>query len=125
MAADPSQNAKSPGRIARLLRRSLLGSPTGHPVLVSFYAFIMNRFVNLSRLRLRALLDPFAKIKTRGGPGRITYPLREVLFLVCGTIASGDDYNDIVDWGNAHCQAMRIALNRATAGERGERRPTS
>ena len=31
------------------------------------------------------------------------YPLREVLFLVvCGTIASGDDYDDIVDWGKAH-----------------------
>jgi hypothetical protein len=30
------------------------------------------------------------------------YPLREVLFLVvCGTIASGDDYDDIVDWGEA------------------------
>ena len=36
------------------------------------------------------------------------YPLREVLFLVvCGTIASGDDYDDIVDWGKAHLAFLR------------------
>src|SRR6266567_4078891 len=35
-------------------------------------------------------------------------PLREVLFLVvCGTIASGDDYDDIVDWGKAHLAFLR------------------
>jgi hypothetical protein len=51
----------------------------------------MSRFVNLSRLRLRALLDPFAKIKMRGRAWKVMCPLREVLFLVCGTIASGDE----------------------------------
>jgi hypothetical protein len=36
------------------------------------------------------------------------YPLREVLFLVvCGTISSGDDYDDIVDWGKAHLAFLR------------------
>ena len=36
------------------------------------------------------------------------YPLREVLFLVvCGTIASGDDYDDIVDWGEVHLSFLR------------------
>jgi hypothetical protein len=36
------------------------------------------------------------------------YPLREVLFLVvCGTIASGDDYADIVDWGKANFTCRR------------------
>jgi hypothetical protein len=36
------------------------------------------------------------------------YPLREVLFLVvCGTIASGDDYDDIVDWGKTHLAFLR------------------
>jgi hypothetical protein len=36
------------------------------------------------------------------------YPLREVLFLVVyGTIASGDDYDDIVDWGKAHLAFLR------------------
>jgi hypothetical protein len=59
--------------------------------LVSFLTFIMSRFVNLSRLRLRALLDPFAKIKMRGRAWKVMCPLREVLFLVCGTIASGDE----------------------------------
>ena len=35
-------------------------------------------------------------------------PLREVLFLVvCGTIASGDDYDDILDWAKAHFAFLR------------------
>jgi hypothetical protein len=38
----------------------------------------------------------------------VAYPLREVLFLVvCGTIASGDDYDDIVDWGEGHLSFLR------------------
>jgi hypothetical protein len=52
-----------------------------------------------ARPRLRALLDHFAKIKDTRQSRKVAYPLREVLFLVvCGTIASGDDYEDIVDW---------------------------
>jgi hypothetical protein len=42
----------------------------------------MNLFMNLSRLRLRALLDPFAKIKGARPAWKVMYPLREVLFLV-------------------------------------------
>jgi hypothetical protein len=39
------------------------------------------------------------------------YQLREVLFLVVwGTIASGDDYDDIVDWGKAHVYADFLAV---------------
>jgi hypothetical protein len=49
----------------------------------------MNLFMNLSRLRcalrLRALLDPFAKIKDARQAWKVMYPLREVLFLVCGS----------------------------------------
>src|SRR5208282_5275225 len=53
--------------------------------------------------RLRLLLDHFAKIKDTRQSWKVAYPLPEVLFLVvCGTIASGDDYEDIVDWGEAH-----------------------
>jgi hypothetical protein len=53
--------------------------------------------------RLRLLLDHFAKIKDTRQSWKVAYPLREVLFLVvCGTIASGDDYEDMVDWGKAH-----------------------
>ena len=34
---------------------------------------------------------------------KVAYSLREVLLLVvCGTIASGDGYDDIADWGEAH-----------------------
>ena len=58
--------------------------------------------------RLRLLLDHFAKIKDTRQAWKVAYPLREVLFLVvCGTIASGDDYEDIVDWGKAHLSFLR------------------
>ena len=57
---------------------------------------------------LRVLLDHLAKIKDTRQSCKVAYPLREVLFLVvCGTIASGDDYDDIVDWGEAHLSFLR------------------
>ena len=38
----------------------------------------------------------------------MAYPLREVLFLaVCATIANCDDYEDIVDWGEANLKFLR------------------
>jgi predicted transposase YbfD/YdcC len=58
--------------------------------------------------RLRVLLDHLATIKDTRQPWKVAYPLREVLFLVvCGTIASGDDYEDIVDWGEAHLSFLQ------------------
>src|SRR6202795_4363959 len=58
--------------------------------------------------RLRLLLDHFARIKDTRQSWKVAYPLREVLFLVvCGTIASGDDYEDIVDLGKAHLSFLR------------------
>jgi len=58
--------------------------------------------------RLRVLLDHLAAIKDTRQSWKVAYPLREVLFLVvCGTIASGDDYDDIVDWGEAHLHFLR------------------
>ena len=58
--------------------------------------------------RLRLLLDHFSKIKDTRQAWKVAYPLRELLFLVvCGTIASGDDYDDIVDWGEAHLSFLR------------------
>jgi predicted transposase YbfD/YdcC len=61
-----------------------------------------------ARPRLRALLDHFAEIKDTRQACKVMYPLREVLFLVvCGTIAGGDDYDDIVDWGEAHLAFLR------------------
>ena len=61
-----------------------------------------------TRPRLAALLDHFAEIADTRQGWKVMYPLREVLFLVvCGTIASGDDYDDIVDWGKAHLAFLR------------------
>jgi predicted transposase YbfD/YdcC len=58
--------------------------------------------------RLRLLLDHFSQIKDTRQAWKVAYPLREVLFLVvCGTIANGDDYDDIVDWGEAHLSFLR------------------
>src|ERR1700731_5115789 len=58
--------------------------------------------------QLRVLLDLFARIKDTRQSWKVAYPLREVLFLVvCGTISSGDDYDDIVDWGEAHLSFLR------------------
>src|SRR6202521_2522106 len=58
--------------------------------------------------RLRLLLDHFSKIKDTRQAWKVAYPLCEVLFLVvCGTIAGGDDYEDIVDWGRAHLSFLR------------------
>jgi hypothetical protein len=58
--------------------------------------------------RLRVLLDHLARIKDSRQSWKVAYPLREVLFLVvCGTIASGDDYDDIADWGEAHLSFLR------------------
>ena len=58
--------------------------------------------------QLRVLLDHLARIKDTRQSWKVAYPLREVLLLVvCGTIASGDDYDDIVDWGEAHLSFLR------------------
>ena len=61
-----------------------------------------------TRPQLRVLLDHLATIKDTRQSWKVAYPLREVLFLVvCGTIASGDDYEDIVDWGKTHLSFLR------------------
>jgi predicted transposase YbfD/YdcC len=58
--------------------------------------------------QLGLLLHHFAAIKDTRQSWKVAYPLREVLLLVvCGTIASGDDYDDIVDWGEAHLSFLR------------------
>jgi predicted transposase YbfD/YdcC len=58
--------------------------------------------------RLRVLLDHLSRMKDTRQAWKVAYPLCEVLFLVvCGTIANGDDYDDIVDWGNANLPFLR------------------
>jgi predicted transposase YbfD/YdcC len=58
--------------------------------------------------QLRVLLNHLATIKDTRQSWKVAYPLREVLLLVvCGTIACGDDYDDIVDWGEAHLSFLQ------------------
>jgi predicted transposase YbfD/YdcC len=61
--------------------------------------------------QLRLLLDHFALLEDDREPWRVAHPLPEVLFLVvCGTIAAGDDFDDIVDWGEDNLAFLRRFL---------------
>ncbi len=61
--------------------------------------------------RLRLLLDHFALIEDDREPWRVAHPLPEVLLLVvCGTIAAGDDFEDIADWGKDNVAFLRRFL---------------
>jgi predicted transposase YbfD/YdcC len=63
---------------------------------------------SLPKPRLALLLDHFARIEDVREPWRVVYPLGEVLFLVvCATVANCDDYEDIVDWGEANLDFLR------------------
>ena len=65
-----------------------------------------------SKPRLRLLLDHFATIEDDRPQWRVMYPLQEVLFLVvCASICSCDDYEDIVDWGEARLDFLRRYLD--------------
>ena len=69
----------------------------------------MDTFVE--KPRLRSLLDHFSVIADQREPWRVAHPLREVLLLVvCGTIASCDDFDDIAEWGEAHLSFLRGLL---------------
>lgn len=62
--------------------------------------------------RLRLLLKHFGTIEDDRAGWRVMYPLREVLFLVvCASICSCDDYEDIVDWGEARLDFLRRHLD--------------
>lgn len=62
----------------------------------------------LARARLALLLKHFSVMKDDREPWRVVYPLKEVLLLlVCGTIASCDDFDDIVAWGEHHLKFLR------------------
>ncbi len=61
--------------------------------------------------RLRLLLDHSARIEDAREPWRVAHPLPEVLRLVvCGTIAAGDDFEDIADWGADNLAFLRRVL---------------
>ena len=58
--------------------------------------------------RLALLLQHFAEISDDRESWRVAYPLKEVLLLVtCATIASCDDFEAIVSWGEHHLAFLR------------------
>src|SRR5882757_2432503 len=60
------------------------------------------------RARLALLLKNFSELKDDREGWRILYPIKEVLLLVtCATIASCDDFDDIVEWGEQHLDFLR------------------
>jgi hypothetical protein len=62
----------------------------------------------LPRARLGLLLQHFSELEDEREPWRVMYPLSEVLLLVtCATIASCDDFDDIVAWGEHHLGVLR------------------
>ncbi len=62
----------------------------------------------MPRARLGLLLQHFSALEDGREPWRVMYPLKEVLLLVtCGTIASCDDFDDIVAWGKYHLDFLR------------------
>jgi predicted transposase YbfD/YdcC len=63
------------------------------------------------RPRLRSLLDHFALIEDSREAWRVAHPLPEVLLLVvCASIASCDDFDDIAAWGETHLPFLRRYL---------------
>lgn len=61
--------------------------------------------------RLRSLLDHFAVIEDPREQWRVAHPLPEVLLLVvCASIASCDDFDDIGAWGETHLAFLRRFL---------------
>ena len=52
------------------------------------------------RARLAVLLEHFAELNDDREAWRVAYPIQEVVLLViCATIQSCDDFDDIVAWG--------------------------
>ena len=63
------------------------------------------------RPRLRVLLDHFAALADDRESWRVAHPLPEVLLLVvCGTIGAGDDFDEIVEWGEDNLPFLRRFL---------------
>ena len=68
----------------------------------------MIRDEEVPRARVALLLEQFSELGDEREPWRVMYPLKEVLLLVvCATIASCDDFDDIVAWGEQHLDFLR------------------
>jgi predicted transposase YbfD/YdcC len=60
------------------------------------------------RARLAVLLEHFSELEDDREAWRVVYPIEEVLLLVtCATIASCDDFEDIVEWGEQHLDFLQ------------------
>jgi predicted transposase YbfD/YdcC len=60
------------------------------------------------KAQLAVLLEHFAELGDDREAWRVAYPIQEVLLLVtCATIASCDDFDDIVAWGEHHLAFLR------------------
>ena len=60
------------------------------------------------RARLALLLKEFSQLDDSRETYRVLYPIEEVLLLVtCATVASCDDFDDIVAWGEHHLDVLR------------------
>src|SRR3977135_2254046 len=62
---------------------------------------------DIPRARVALLLKHFSAIKDDREPWLVVYPLKEVLLLVVCRIASCDDFDDIVPWGEHHIDFLR------------------
>ena len=52
--------------------------------------------------RVKSLLDHFSAVEDMRERWRVAHPLAEILLLVvCATMASCDDFDDIAAWGEA------------------------
>lgn len=61
--------------------------------------------------RRKSLLEHFSEVEDVRANWRVMYPMPEILLLVvCATIASCDDFEDIEAWGKAHLDFLRRFL---------------
>lgn len=61
--------------------------------------------------RVKSLLDHFSAVEDTRARWRVAHPMAEILLLVvCATMASCDDFDDIAAWGEAHLAFLRTQL---------------
>src|SRR4051812_48978032 len=96
------QRARSFRDLARAAGMPLRGLPPSAP------ETRLSRQVQRTPQRGRPWRCPRAPDQVRGRLWRVLYPLHEVLLLVtCATLASCDDFDDIVAWGKDHLAVLR------------------
>jgi predicted transposase YbfD/YdcC len=60
------------------------------------------------KAKTKSLLEHFSEVEDFRASWKIAHPLSEVLLLVvCATVASCDDFDDIAEWGETHLSFLR------------------